>query len=141
MMLNFGGGSKHAVCRMKNSTGWHPEADSADRPVLTNDTGSVDGRFWDKSTVHEIDAMQREATSALPHNQGDPLHIGKAAPRPETETSRSPASGHESPISVLFQRCLVPRTRSVGSWSEVGRFLTLHDAITRSGCGCPWEWP
>jgi hypothetical protein len=71
---------------MKNSTGWHPEADSVDCPVVTDDTGSVDGRFWDLATVDEIVAMQRLRTSIRGEDERMDLH--------NCMTAKAPVSGH-----------------------------------------------
>jgi hypothetical protein len=88
-------GADPAVCRMKNSTGSRPEADRGDRPSEPGDAGSVDGCFWDKATIHEIDAKQRKATFTTYLSRSYRCRNGTSALPSEAESRRSSGLGRE----------------------------------------------
>ena len=108
---------------MKKSTGCPSDADSIDRRNEPNDVGCADGGFWDKATVHEIDAMQRKRSSAGLQGRLYVCRAGMAAPPSEAESRRSSSLGQAatSPMIWLFttrltqhpitRHCLILRSR------------------------------
>jgi hypothetical protein len=64
------------VCRVKNSTGWPPQADRVDRSGGPDAAGSVDGRLWDVAAIHEIDAKQNYVWTGCGTQSRSSLDIG-----------------------------------------------------------------
>ena len=84
-------GSGPAVCRMKNSTGWRPEADRVDRPGGPDHAGSGNVKFWDVASTQQIDAKHRKPRFAGLPNHRYRRQEGMTAVPSEAEGRRSSA--------------------------------------------------